>query len=169
MKIDQTKIELLKQPFGVLIKDNDINKKSLNLIFDKAQKIITVGDTTTEKLINLGFTPDVSVIDGKEKRLTKNRSLAYPVDRILYFENKPGELNEQVIEEIKKLSSSEFEDRVQFIIEGEEDLVALPLLIFSRDDWIICYGQPDDGLVVVHVNEESRKRAKLIFNKVFNI
>ena len=169
MKINQSQLSLLKEPFGVIIKDDDINKESLNQEIGRAHKIITVGDTTTEKLVSLGYIPDISVVDGKEKRIKKHKIFEYPTDKILHFENKPGELDEQIIAEILQLTQSKLESKIQFIIEGEEDLVALPFLMFSPDDWVICYGQPYHGLVMVHVNEDSRSRAKLIFNKVFNI
>ena len=169
MKINQSQLSLLKEPFGVIIKDDDINKESLNQEIGRAHKIITVGDTTTEKLVSLGYIPDISVVDGKEKRIKKHKIFEYPTDKILHFENKPGELDEQIIAEILQLTQSKLESKIQFIIEGEEDLVALPFLMFSPDDWVICYGQPYHGLVIVHANEDSRSRAKLIFNKVFNI
>ncbi len=167
MKIDQSQLSLLKEPFGVLIKDDDINKESLSLEIGTAHKIITVGDTTTEKLVRLGYIPDISVVDGKEKRIKKHKIFEYPSDKILRFENKPGELDEHIIAEILHLTQSKLESKIQFVIEGEEDLVALPFLMFSPDEWVICYGQPNHGLVIVHVNEDSRSRAKLIFNKVF--
>lgn len=162
-------MSLLKEPFGVLIKDDTIDKESLNREIGRAHKIITVGDTTTEKLVRLGYIPDISVVDGKEKRIKKHKIFEYPTDKILFFENKPGELDEHIITEIMKLTQNKLKNKIQFIIEGEEDLVALPFLMFSPDDWVICYGQPYHGLVIVHVNEDSRRRAKLIFNKVFNI
>ena len=169
MKINQSQLSLLKEPFGVLIKNDNINMESLNLEIGRAHKIITVGDTTTEKLVLLGYIPDISVVDGKEKRIKKPKIFEYPTDKILHFKNKPGELDEHIITEIMQITQSKLEYKIQFIIEGEEDLVALPFLMFSPDDWVICYGQPFHGLVVVHVNEDSRSRAKLIFNKVFNI
>ena len=158
---------LLKEPFGVLIKGDNINKESLNREIGSAHKIITVGDTTTEKLVCLGYIPDISVVDGKEKRIKKPKIFEYPTDKVLHFENKPGELDELVITKVMQLTQSNLKSKIQFIIEGEEDLVALPFLMFSPDNWVICYGQPYDGLVIVRVNEDSRNRAKLIFNKVF--
>jgi len=169
LKIDQSQLSLLKEPFGVLIKDDNVNKASLNREIGGALKIITVGDTTTEKLVHLGYIPDISVIDGKEKRIKKHKIFEYPTDKILHFENKPGELDEHIIIEILQITQSKFENKIKFIIEGEEDLVTLPFLMYSPDNWVICYGQPHHGLVIVHVNEDSRSRAKLIFNKVFNI
>jgi GTP-dependent dephospho-CoA kinase len=169
LKIDQSQLGLLKEPFGILIKDDNIDKESLNREMGNAYKIITVGDTTTENLVRLGYIPDISVVDGKEKRKKKPKIFGYPTDKILYFENKPGELNEHIITEIIQLTQSKWESKIQFIIEGEEDLIALPFLMYSPDNWVICYGQPNDGLVIVLVNKDSRNRAKLIFNKVFNI
>jgi GTP-dependent dephospho-CoA kinase len=169
LKIDQSQLNILKEPFGVLIKDDNINKESLDGEIGRANKIITVGDTTTEKLVRLGYIPDISVVDGKEKRIKKPERFEYTTDKILYFENKPGELDERIITEILQLTQSKLESKIQFIIEGEEDLVALPFLMFSPDNWVVCYGQPYQGLVIVHVSEDSRSRAKLIFNKVFNI
>ena len=169
MKIDPSQLNLLKEPFGVLIKDENINKESLDREIESAHKIITVGDTTTEKFVRLGYIPDISVVDGKEKRIKKNKIFEYPADKVLHFENHPGELDELIIVEILQLTQSKFENKIKFIIEGEEDLITLPFLMYSPDDWVICYGQPHQGLVIVHVNEDSRNRAKLIFNKVFNI
>ena len=171
MKIDPSQLNLLKEPFGVLIKDENINKESLDREIESAHKIITVGDTTTEKLVRLGYVPDISVVDGKEKRIKKDRIFEYSADEILHFENKPGELDEHIITQIQQLTQSKLRGKIKFIIEGEEDLVALPFLMFSPDNWVICYGQPQPyhGMVIVHVNEDSRRRAKLIFNKVFNI
>ena len=169
MKIDQSRLGLLKEPFGVLIKDENVNKAYLNQELEGAHKIITVGDTTTEKFVRLGYIPDISVVDGKEKRIKKNKKFEYPADKILHFKNNPGELDEHLIIEILQLTQSKLESKIQFIIEGEEDLVALPFLMFSPDNWVVCYGQPYQGLVIVHVSEDSRSRAKLIFNKVFNI
>jgi GTP-dependent dephospho-CoA kinase len=169
LKIDQSHLGLLKEPFGKLIKNDTINKESLNREFGRAHKIITIGDTTTEKLVLLGYIPDISVVDGKEKRIKKPKIFEYPTDKILHFENKPGELDENVITQIIQLTQGKLESKIKFLIEGEEDLIALPFLMHSPDNWVICYGQPYDGLVIVRVNEESRKRAELIFNKVFNI
>jgi uncharacterized protein (UPF0218 family) len=169
LKIDQSQLDLLKEPFGILLKDVNIDKESLNREIGSSLKIITVGDTTTEKLVCLGYVPDISVVDGKEKRIKKPKIFEYPIDKVLHFDNNPGELDEYVIKEIMQLTQSKLESKIQFIIEGEEDLVALPFLMYSPDNWVICYGQPNAGLVIVRVNEDSRNRAMLIFNKVFNI
>jgi len=261
MKVNPEKLDLLKEPFGILIKDNLVNKKNVTQTLGNASKIVTVGDTTTEKLLGFGIIPDISVIDGKEKRVIKTTKLDYEVDRVLKLNNNPGELDEKIISEVRKLvfqseveadgnnsedeeneskvaivtewAAERFEEKdkekgevignkkekdasktaettlislktaskktgssdlsvsqtkrissdfkfhdldefaaisskkVQIVIEGEEDIVALPFLIFAPVGWVVCYGQPNEGLVIVKITEESKKRAESIFNKVF--
>ncbi len=159
--------DLLKEPFGLLIKDNEVIKKKIYPFIRKSNKIVTVGDTTTQKFVEFGYIPDLSIIDNKEKRMIKSNILEFHVDTTMHCENRPGELNIQVIDLIKKITSIKF-NKIQIIIEGEEDLIALPLFMYSPNKWTIFYGQPNEGLVVVEMNNNRRKRAKLIFNKVFS-
>jgi uncharacterized protein (UPF0218 family) len=168
MRINSNFVYLLKEPFGVLIKEKEIDKMMVNQFVERSNKIITVGDTTTEKLVNYGFIPDLSVIDNKEKRVPKKGKIAdFYVDRIIHCENKAGELSTDVINLIKEITAIKFHDKIQIIIEGEEDLVALPLFMHSPNKWTIFYGQPNEGLVAVETNNTIREKAGLIFNKVF--
>ena len=168
MILDPTKLDLLKEPFGTLIRDNEVTIGLVTEILKKAPKVIAVGDTTTEKLVGFGFIPDISVTDCMEKRVIKASKFEYPVDKTIHLENKPGELSEQVILEVKKLIlANAYDSKIRIIIKGEEDLVALPFLMYSPNNWVICYGQPNEGLVIVQVTEDSKKKAMLIFNKAF--
>jgi uncharacterized protein (UPF0218 family) len=168
MILDPTKLDLLKEPFGTLIRDNEVTIGLVTEILKKAPKVIAVGDTTTEKLVGFGFIPDISVTDCMEKRVIKASKFEYPVDKTIHLDNKPGELSKQVILEVKKLIlANAYDSKIRIIIKGEEDLVALPFLMYSPNDWVICYGQPNEGLVIVQVTEDSKKKAMLIFNKAF--
>ena len=168
MILDPTKLDLLKEPFGTLIRDNEVTINLVTEILKKAPKVIAVGDTTTEKLVGFGFIPDISVTDCMEKRVIKASKFEYPVDKTIHLDNKPGELSKQVILEVKKLIlANAYDSKIRIIIKGEEDLVALPFLMYSPNNWVICYGQPNEGLVIVQVTEDSKKKAMLIFNKAF--
>lgn len=168
MILDPTKLDLLKEPFGTLIRDNEVTIDLVTEILKKAPKVIAVGDTTTEKLVGFGFIPDISVTDCMEKRVIKASKFEYPVDKTIHLDNKPGELSEQVVLEVKKLIlANAYDSKIRIIIKGEEDLVALPFLMYSPNNWVICYGQPNEGLVIVQVTEDSKKKAMLIFNKAF--
>ncbi|MGN6821782.1 MAG: GTP-dependent dephospho-CoA kinase family protein [Candidatus Nitrosocosmicus sp.] len=157
---------LLKEPFGLLIEEDGVNRERILVYIEKSIKIVTVGDTTTDKLLNFGFIPNLYIIDNKEKRILKDTPIEYDVEKKIYCENKPGEISEQVIDIIKEITVIDF-NRIQIIIDGEEDLLALPLFMLSPNNWTIFYGQPNVGLVVVEIDQALRKKAKSIFNRVF--
>ncbi|MGN6349502.1 MAG: GTP-dependent dephospho-CoA kinase family protein [Candidatus Nitrosocosmicus sp.] len=157
---------MLKEPFGLLIEEDGVNRERILLYIKKSIKIVTVGDTTTDKLLNFGFIPNLSIIDNKEKRILIDTPIEYDVEKKIYCENKPGEISEQVIDIIKEITVIDF-NRIQIIIDGEEDLLALPLFMLSPNNWTIFYGQPNFGLVVVEIDQALREKAKSIFNKVF--
>ncbi|MDP9016339.1 MAG: DUF359 domain-containing protein, partial [Thermoproteota archaeon] len=68
MRININYADLLKAPFGILIKEKEIDETKVNQFVERANKIITVGDTTTDRLVGFGHIPDLSVIDNREKR-----------------------------------------------------------------------------------------------------
>lgn len=167
MRINLDYAGLLKAPFGILIKEKEVDEIKINQFVKRAHKIITVGDTTTDRLVGFGHIPDLSVIDNKEKRVIKSKTTEFQVDKKIYCENKPGEINPDVISLIREITSAEFYDKIQVVVKGEEDLVALPLFMYSPDKWAVFYGQPNEGLVVVEINDTVREKARLVFNKVF--
>jgi GTP-dependent dephospho-CoA kinase len=166
MQVNPKHTDLLKEPFGELIKENDVSKKKIQPFIKRSNKVITVGDTTTEKFVKFGFIPDLSIIDNKEKRTVKDKPVEYSADKKIYLENKPGEVNAEAISIIREITTTNF-NRMQIIIKGEEDLLALPLFMYSPNGWTVFYGQPNEGLVVVEIDSNIRKKARLIFNKVF--
>lgn len=168
MLVNPKYIHLLKEPFGLLIEESKVNKERVLPFIEKSDKVVTVGDTTTDKLVKFGFTPNLSIIDNKEKRILKNGSVEFDVDEKIYCKNQPGEINDRVMDLIKKITVMDF-NRIQIIVDGEEDLIALPLIMYSPNKWTIFYGQPNMGLVVVEIDDPLREKAKLMFNKVFSI
>ena len=68
MKLPENLREDLKIPLGDLINDIDVNNKNIQTKINQKSIIITVGDKTTENIINLGIRPQIQIIDGLEKR-----------------------------------------------------------------------------------------------------
>jgi len=167
MQVNPKHADLLKEPFGELIKENEVNKEKILPFIKRSNKVITVGDTTTEKFVQFGFIPDLSIIDNKEKRISKDKPVEYSSDKKIYLENRPGEVNAEAISLIREIAATTNFSRMQIIIKGEEDLLALPLFMYSPTGWTVFYGQPNEGLVVVEIDGNTRKKARLIFNKVF--
>ena len=58
----------LKTPLGDLIKEEIVNKENILTKIGSEPIVITVGDRTTENMINLGIMPQIQIVDGLEKR-----------------------------------------------------------------------------------------------------
>jgi len=152
----------LKNPLGNLVSDNDPNKENIIKKISAESVIITVGDRTTENMLQLGLKPQIQIIDGLEKR----SECAVPADDTintkLSCKNPPGEITEESIQVIQKAFSSE--PPVRITVDGEEDLLVIPVCIFAPENSVVMYGQPNEGLVIVQVTPEIRAKVQKILD-----
>ena len=151
----------LKEPLGKLIKDFEITKDVILKNLSHDEFLITVGDATTEKMIEFGIIPSLQIVDSLEKR--KQRQLPKGVVRTsLNCNNPPAEVTDESIRIIKQ--SFQMEKPVRIIVKGEEDLLVLPVVLYAPEKSTVMYGQHNEGLVIVKINEEIRNKAKSIMN-----
>jgi len=54
------------------------------------------------------------------------------------------------------------------IVEGEEDLLVLPLMADMPLGSVIIYGQPNEGLVIITITEERQNWARNFINQMEN-
>ena len=162
MKLPSSLRDELKKPLGLLISDDDVNKENILKHISPNSYLITVGDRTTERMINFGLIPSLQIIDGQEKR--KKRSFTPKLDNLtlLTCENPAAEITSQSIEIIKKAFG--LTAPVRITVEGEEDLLVLPVCINAPENSIVLYGQPNEGLVVVKINPEIRNKTQKLLN-----
>jgi len=162
LKLPENLRDQLKIPLGDLIKEENVNKENILTKFGSEPIVITVGDRTTENMINLGIMPQIQIVDGLEKR---NQRLVPKDDTIktnLSCKNPPGEITEESIQVIQKALSSE--PPVRITVDGEEDLLVLPVCIFAPENSVVMYGQPNEGLVIVHITPEIRAKVQKILD-----
>jgi uncharacterized protein (UPF0218 family) len=55
-------IELLRKPFGDVIRYDQVEKHKIIQLRQATRKLLTVGDTTTAKVLSFNVVPDVSVV-----------------------------------------------------------------------------------------------------------
>ena len=162
MKLPENLRDQLKIPLGDLIKEENVNKENILTKIGSESIVITVGDRTTENMINLGIMPQIQIVDGLEKR---NQRLVPKDDTIntnLSCKNPPGELTEESMQVIQKAFSCKLPVRI--IVNGEEDLLVLPVCIFAPENSVVMYGQPNEGLVIVHITPEIRAKVQKILD-----
>jgi len=152
----------LKNPLGNLIKDNDPNKENILKKIHAESIIITVGDKTTEIMVQLGLRPQIQIIDGLEKRNQRTVPVDDAINTKLSCKNPPGEITEESTQVIQKAFSCE--SPVRITVDGEEDLLVLPVCIFAPENSVVMYGQPNEGLVIVHITPEIRAKVQKILD-----
>ncbi len=162
MKLPENLRDQLKIPLGDLIKEENVNKENILGKIGSEPIVITVGDRTTENMINLGIMPQIQIVDGLEKR---NQRLVPKDDTIntnLSCKNPPGEITEESTQVIQKAFSCKLPVRI--IVDGEEDLLVLPVCIFAPENSVVMYGQPNEGLVIVHITPDIQAKVQKILD-----
>ena len=152
----------LKTPLGNLVSDNDPNKENIIKKISANTTLITVGDRTTENILQFGLKPQIQIIDGLEKR---NQCIVPADDTVntkLSCRNPPGEITEESIQVIQKAFSCE--SPVRITVDGEEDLLVIPVCIHAPENSIVMYGQPNEGLVIVTITPEIRAKVQKILD-----
>jgi len=152
--------EELSRPYGFLF----TNSNSLLKFLRKKEnsRIITIGDVVTSTLQSNNIITFLSIIDGKTKRNIKIRILE---ENAIKIKNEKSTIRLSSMNLIQKILNNEDKARKTILVEGEEDLLVIPVVLFGKDKDIILYGQPNAGAVVIINNKFTRIRVKQIFEK----
>ena len=106
-------------------------------------------------MIEFDLIPSLQIIDNLEKREKRTSPLITNDTIELSIVNPAKEITPQSIDLIKK--SFTLKPPVRINVEGEEDLLVLPVCIYAPENAIVMYGQPNEGLVIVKITPEIRK------------
>ena len=151
----------LKKPFGKLLPE--LSEKD---VVDLKGTIISVGDESTKLLLSLKAKPSVSVIDFKVARIKKFSSLSElgfsGSENVLNITNPPGTLSPELFKAVMQLLRNKIFEQTIVMIDGEDDLSVLPLVLASPLGNCIFYGQPDEGIVKVLIDENHKAKAREI-------
>ncbi|QUC65039.1 GTP-dependent dephospho-CoA kinase family protein [Nitrosopumilus sp. K4] len=162
MKLPDSLRDELKIPLGVLLLEKDATKQNIVKHIPENSFVITVGDRTTEKMIEFGLTPSLQIVDSQEKRVRRAPPKNSGIQTELTCDNPPAEITLESIETIKKAFSSKHP--VRLTINGEEDLLVLPVCIYAPDNSVVMYGQPNEGLVIVQITPEIRNKTQRLLD-----
>ena len=166
----------LKDPFGQLFEgpEDDTSvaiRAVLEETFGSHGPIIAVGDVTVKTLQDLGSPADIALIDGKTKR--QEWAGASTIDTSLYDENltcknPAGQLNAELYHACKgAIEAWSKENKTTIIdVDGEEDLLVLPVCLFAPENSVVMYGQPNEGLVIAEITNELRDKVQKIVNQM---
>jgi len=156
----------LQKPWGILLRGsyNETMVKLREIIKqEKPCKIICVGDKVSESMLSQGFNIQLFIVDGKiMRRSTVLRD--FPVDEIVYVRNPAGEITEEAFDVVMRAAGRNC--RIKIVVDGEEDLLAMPAVLGAPEKSFIIYGQPREGIVVVRVTAEMRRLVRQLLNEM---
>ncbi|MDI1495341.1 MAG: hypothetical protein K8823_649 [Cenarchaeum symbiont of Oopsacas minuta] len=168
VRLSDSKRDEFSKPIGVLIPDADITIKEIKKYAGSNANYITIGDATTERASKLGLRVCLEIVDGFEKRLS--RDLPKPSNDciIIKCKNPPGHITDEAFDTVYNAMGEIPDKHIRISVDGEEDLLALPVCAYAADGFAVLYGQPNEGIVVVRIEEGSRNKAKSMLQSMID-
>ena len=137
VKISDSRRAELKKPLGILIADKDITAEAIAEHAGVDASYITVGDASTERASALGLNVCMEIVDCLEKRVSRSAPNMRENFTIVRCTNPPGHITadaEAIIYEVmEKIPGT----RVRIIVDGEEDLLVLPVCSRAKDGFTV--------------------------------
>jgi uncharacterized protein (UPF0218 family) len=156
----------LKEPLGPIYTDTE------RLLADATRPIVAVGDIVTYHLLAAGHTPAVALADERTKRTDVEESVRSAVldessfAETVAVENPSGTLTDELVTALQSALEREPSTTTLLVVEGEEDLAALPAVLAVADGASVVYGQPDEGMVLVTADEPTRERVRSLLERM---
>jgi GTP-dependent dephospho-CoA kinase len=153
----------LKAPLGELYRGTPQETATvLKKEFKNPPLFAIVGDFVSANLIGAGFDPDIVVVDNKTLRV-EVEPVKHGMTEV-HVPNVPATVDAAAWTVLREAIT--LKRRVAVVVEGEEDLLVLPLLAEMPLGSVIAYGQPHEGLVVVTVTGEKRDWARNFLSRM---
>ena len=158
-------LQRLKEPFGELLPgDPSKTMPELVTIINRLhpRKVVAVGDVVSRETVAAGIRVNLRIIDHISMR--KPTAPFHLKAKTTYrVRNPAGVISLESWEAIKRALKDE--DTV-ILVDGEEDLLALPCIVESPSNSLVLYGQPSQGLVVVTTDSTISREARLILQRM---
>jgi uncharacterized protein (UPF0218 family) len=150
----------LKAPMGPVFTDADA------LLAEAGRPVVGVGDVVTRHLLGVE-TPRVALVDGR----TEREDLAEPerpdlaaFDRRERVDNPAATLSAALLRALGEALAGQ--GTTAIVVDGEEDLAALPAILAAPEGATVVYGQPGEGMVRVAVDAAARERARDLLERM---
>ncbi len=167
-KINRSGINYIKTIFS---KSIPLNQKQRNFFSQIQGEIVKshsetignhnyiVGDSSLRQFIKKKWPFEMGIFDNKEKRKPISKPIVNQKQIDFHLINPPGIITQTLVTGLEISLNKKFK---YVFIEGEEDLAVIPLVFMLPLESNIFYGQPNEGLVMIHVSE---RKKELFFNQ----
>ena len=165
LRPSQADLQRLKEPFGRLLPGSPARTMSeLNSIIGQTnpRRVVAVGDVVSRETLVAGIRVDLRILDHISMR-RPTAAFNLKVKKTYHVKNPAGVITLEAWETIKRAMKDE---EALIVVEGEEDLLALPCIVESPNNSLVLYGQPSKGLVVVDTNTNVKSEASQILSRM---
>lgn len=152
----------LRKPLGELFTGDDAIDRVKERVGEA--NIIAVGDVVAREAEKAGLKPKVKVIDFRVKRKEIERSEIE--GKAIEASNPPSHITKELWDAIHECVAVREDCTV--VVDGEEDLAVLPAVIEAEWGDYIIYGQPDEGVVLVTSDDDSKFQVGTIIKMIMD-
>lgn len=160
---------LLKKPLGPVAGSAEA-ASAARRAQAKGHLVVTVGDSCTLELIRRGVMPNIVVYDHRCQRKPLGKEELDALDsydgEYVRVSNPAGFISDGLE---AALSSALWTGEGKILVDGEEDLAALPAIMGAPEGTLVIYGQPDEGAVLVEVTKEKKRKAREIYSRLESV
>ncbi len=155
----------LKKPLGILLRD-----PLVPFFLSKISgPLVTIGDVCSMKALEAGKRPKVMIVDFKTLRRTVHGHLeilrkAPPEYKRVKVKNPAGTITSALMDCLKMAMARK--GNTLIVVEGEEDLAALPAILASPEGSWIMYGQPGEGAVFIRVKGMVKRSCEEVIRRM---
>ncbi|MBS7608012.1 MAG: DUF359 domain-containing protein [Candidatus Bathyarchaeia archaeon] len=159
----------LKKPLGELIRgsyEETMGKLKLLVEREKPPCIVSVGDVVSRNLVKENFRPKLLIVDNRVMR-SNVEPAKLDADEEKHVKNPPGTITFEALNAIQEAFKTTH--TVKIVVDGEEDLLALPAIQHAPENALVIYGQPHEGLVVVRVTLQKKAEVAEILEEMLPV
>jgi len=169
-QVNEDTLVRLKHPLGrLIIGPPERNIQVLKEIVEreKPTKLIAIGDVVASNMMRNHIKVNCIVIDFKSKRQPFEH-VSLENFEVINVKNPAGVITSAAYEAVKEACTKHIQgdSALAIVVEGEEDLLTLPVVKYAPLGALVVYGQPHVGIVVVKITERIRNYAELIMSKM---
>lgn len=151
----------LRKPFGRVMECSEI----IELLKGKPGKLVTIGDSVSTALIKGGLEPSLIIWDERIKRhptSEESETLLSNYAPITRVRNPPGAITKEAWGAVTAALEG---DRESILVDGEEDLLTIPVILNADEGTRVVYGfPPEKGAILIDVN----RKIKSVFQDILS-
>jgi pantetheine-phosphate adenylyltransferase len=157
-KLSEVQKDYFKQKQGELVAQPSNHLK---------QKFV-VGDIVLETFVKNGWPYSLGVFDQKSNRQIYVSKFLENLPQVSYVKNMAGLIGlnsvQVLVDLLQKIGDQTSASPQHLLVDGEEDLLAVILILLAPLNSAVYYGQPKEGIVEVVVTEEVKEKFREVLS-----